>query len=260
MPFVIDDKHVKVCGCTVVWDAITKPEQSDFGGDPRYALKVLVPPHCPDLPLIEQLAQQTLAESAFKGVLPNGARWASSVAGPAEFNGMFPGWTVINPGTRLGAPPVYDEAGATMDPMQYGPLIYQGQQVDVMIHTYAYDNKSKGVATGLDAFGINASLNAPRLQLSGSAVDTAAAFGGAAAPVAQPAAAPAPAAPPQQAHGMLPGAPAAAPAPAPGAAAPAPAPAPAAEPTYMHAGQPYTHAQLIAGGWAEAQIAALPQA
>lgn len=245
-----DKDHVMIQGATVVWDGITRPDQAP-DGSPKYSLKIVVPPQCTDLPDFNTLANQKLQESEFKGTLPAGGRMPVGTAGANEFNGMFTGWTVLNCNSRR-VPDVYDENGQQLQPMQYGPLLYGGQRVNVLVHCYAYNNAgNRGIACGLDGFSIITSAQAPRQDFGGSSVDTAAAFGGGGGGGA-PAAAAAPA--PQQAHGMVPGAP-----PAPPAAA-APPPAAAPEPKYTYNGAVYTAAQLKAGGWTEQQIATLPAA
>ena len=250
-----DKDHVMIKGATIVWDGITRPDQAPDGAT-AYSLKVVVPPQCPDLQDMHTLANQKLQESEFKGTLPSGGRMPVGQAGPGEFNGQFNGWAVLNCNSRR-VPDVYDEQGQRLDPMQYGPLLYGGQRVDVLVHCYAYNKMgNKGVACGLDGFAVIASAQAPRQEFGGNGVDTAAAFGGQAPAQQQPQHAPA-----QQAHDMLPGGPSAAPAPAPGPGpAPAPAPGPAAEPRYTYNGRTYTEAQLKAGGWTDQQIATLPQA
>ena len=97
---------------------------------------------------------------------------------PTEFNGMYNGWAVLNCNTNR-VPDVYDENGQRLDPMQYAASIYGGQQVDVLLHCYEYDKAgNRGVATGLDAFAIIASANAPRQSFGGDGIDTTGAFGG----------------------------------------------------------------------------------
>lgn len=213
-----DDKHTKICGCTVVWDGITRPGKAPDTGAPAYSLKVVVDPNNPDLPLHQQVAQQCLLESKWRGQFPQGGGWAIGQVKPGEFNDMFPGWIVLNCKSRR-LPDVYNEQGQRLDPMQYGALLYGGQKVDVLVHCYEYGPVSgnQGIATGLDAFSIIASANAPRQDFGGGGVDTASAFGGGA---------PAPGGAPN--YGAPGGAPApnyGAPggAPAPGAAAPGPA-------------------------------------
>jgi hypothetical protein len=173
---LLDDRHVLVEGATVVWDAITRPEKRDDGSESR-KLKVVIPANSPDAPLIEQLAQQCLAESKWRGTLPNGANWAISQVQPGEYNNQFVGGWVINPSSNR-VPDIYDENGNQLtDPMQYGSLIYQGQLVSVIVHCWDYDNKSKGIATGLDGVKIHVSANAPRQQFGGGGFNAGSVFG-----------------------------------------------------------------------------------
>lgn len=173
---ILDDKHVLVEGATVVWDAITRPERRDDGSI-SHKLKVVIPAGNPAIAEIEQLAQQCLAESKWRGNLPNGANWAIRPVQPGEYNNQFPGGYVINPSSNR-VPDIYDEAGQMLaDPMQYGRLIYQGQSVSVIVHAWDYDNKSKGIATGLDGVRIHTSANAPRQQFGGGGFNAGAVFG-----------------------------------------------------------------------------------
>ena len=174
---IFDAEHVKIHGAVVVWDGITQPDVGQ-DGKPKFSLKVVVPPHSPDLQDIVNLANTTLQTSPFKGILPQGALIPGmAIAGPQEFDGLFNGWSVFNCNTQR-LPTVYDELGKVMDPMQYGPLIFGGQQVDVLIHCYHYDKAgNKGIATGLDAFSIIVSANAQRQNFGGSGIDTSSAFG-----------------------------------------------------------------------------------
>ena len=208
-----DDKHVKICGGTVVWDGVTRPDIQEQGGNagkPKWTLKVVFDPQNPDVALYHALSTQTLASSQFRGQLPAGGYMPIGVCRPDEFNGLFPGWPVVSFKTTLRCPDVYNEAGQLLDPMQYGPLMFSGQKVDVLAHCYEYNTKSKGIGAGMDAFAIIASAKAPRLEIGGGGIATASAFGGQ-PPAAQPAygqppaqAQPAYGQPPAQAHNFLP--------------------------------------------------------
>ena len=183
---IFDAEHVKLHGCFVVWDGITRPDQGP-DGKAKYSLKVVIPPHCQDLQDMANLSTQTLQSSPFKGVLPNGAGMPMGVAQQTEFEGLYTGYTVLNCNTQR-LPKVYDESGKVLDPMQYGSLIYGGQQVDVLVHCYHYDKAgNKGIATGLDAFSIIVSANAQQQSFGGSGIDTSSAFGGQQQPQQQPA-------------------------------------------------------------------------
>ena len=172
----LDEKHILIEDCIVVWDGVTRPEQGENGI--KYSLKVVANPQHPDVVLFDQLGQKTLAESEFKGILPQGGRMNIGTAGPQEFNGQYTGGAVISGNTKR-LPEVWDENGCLMDPMQYGNLLYGGQKVDIIVHCYAYNAKgNKGVAAGLDAIKIKVSANAPRQNFGGSGFDSSSVFGG----------------------------------------------------------------------------------
>ena len=171
----LDQTHVLVENAIVVWDAITRPDVRDDGSK-SHKLKVVIPPGSQDAQLVEAMAAQCLQESKWKGVMPNGGNFAISQVQPGEFNNMYNGGYVINPSTNR-LPDIFDESGNRLDPMQYGNLLYGGQVVSVIVHCWDYDNKSKGIATGLDGVRIHTSLNAPQQQFGGGGYDAASAFG-----------------------------------------------------------------------------------
>ena len=176
-----DQNHVVIKGCTVVWDGITRPDQNQ-DGTPKYNVKVVIEPNNPALAEFYALSQETLQASKFAGVLPAGGRMPIGTAGPTEFNGLFPGFAVVNAKTKF-APKVHAEDVSILEPMQYAQMLYPGQKVDLLVHCYAYDAKgNQGVAAGLDGLQIHSSLNAPRLEIGTGGIDTSGAFG--AAPVA----------------------------------------------------------------------------
>ena len=173
----LDQTHVLVENAIVVWDAITRPDVRDDGSK-SHKLKVVIPPGSQDAQLVEAMAAQCLQESKWKGVMPNGGNFAISQVQPGDFNNMYNGGYVINPSTNR-LPDIFDESGNRLDPMQYGNLLYGGQVVSVIVHCWDYDNKSKGIATGLDGVRIHTSLNAPQQQFGGGGYDAASAFGAA---------------------------------------------------------------------------------
>ena len=184
-----DEKHVITRQCTIIWDSMTRPDTNESGT--KHGFKVAIHPQNPDVPLLEALANKALMESDFKGVLPNNGTMPLGTLGPNDAGGMFNGWRVFTAGTYRGFPQCFDENGQALDPMVAGPMIYPGQMVDLLVHAYSNNGKVKGVALGLDGFVIVASANAQRLNLGGSTVDAAAAFGAQPAPVVQPQHAPA---------------------------------------------------------------------
>ena len=179
MPFHGEDKVI-VQGAVVVWDAITSPEMREDGNGgkkPYYQLKVVLPAGSPEIAEVDQLAQRCLAQSKWRGQLPPGAHWAISPVEPGKYNDMFVGGYVINPSSGR-IPEIYDDQGNRLtDPMQYAPLIYQGQKVSIIVNCWDYDNKSKGIKAGLEAVRIHVSENAPRQQFGEGGFDASGIFG-----------------------------------------------------------------------------------
>ena len=174
---LFDETHVKIQGCIVIWDGINRPEEANANGNIKRSLKVVIPPNNPDIGVLQQLATNALQASEFKGNLPQGGIWPINLANHQKLDGMFEGYAAINCRT-FRMPDVYNEQGQMMsDPMQYLPMIYTGQVVDVLVSCSVYNDKSKGVAVDLDGFMIMASNNAQRLNIGGGGVDTSGAFG-----------------------------------------------------------------------------------
>ena len=206
----IDNDHVKLCGGIIVWDGVSRPEQTQYEGQApktKYTLKVVFPPTCPDLAIFDRLASTALLNSEFKGTLPHGGRMPISPVQPGEFNDLFRGWYVISFKTVLKCPDIYamNPDGVTgqqvTDFHQWSPRVYAGQQVDVLAHCYPYNSKgNKGIAAGLDGFSYSVNSQAPRLAIGGGGPDTSAAFGA----TSTPAQAQQPYGAPAQAHGYLP--------------------------------------------------------
>ncbi len=170
-----DKDHVVIHGAFVVWDGITRPGKNDKG-DTYYNLKVVIDPNSPDLQDIKNLGDNTLRESEFKGVLPRDGRMPVGLVQPNEFNGLYPGWSIINC-TTYKIPDVFDEHGALLNPAQYGTVMYTGQKVDVVVSCKAYNNVGRGVGTRLDGFRIIASANAPRQNFGSGGIDASKVFG-----------------------------------------------------------------------------------
>lgn len=181
-----DESHVITCDGVVIWEAITKPDTNEAGDRQTWNLRIAVMPNAPEVAELQQLVQKALRDSNKKGV---------SVANPgnnpispidAEKFPELPGRVCFSAGTIQGAPPVMDANGAELAPLSYGPKLYNGTVVRLLVHTYAYDNKQRGVNFGLDGVQI-IDGNAPRLSIgaAGMAKDAVkAAFGGVAAPSA----------------------------------------------------------------------------
>ena len=175
-----DQENVIVENAIVVWDAITMPEVPDHGGPAKYKIKVIIPAGSPDADLVNQIASNCLMNSKWKGQMPQGGVWPITPVAPGEYGDMFPGGHVINPSSKH-MPDVYNDAGQKMDPMQYNGLLYQGQSVDVIVNAWDFDNRAKGVSSGLQGLRINLSRNAPRQQITqggGTGFNVAGVFGG----------------------------------------------------------------------------------
>jgi hypothetical protein len=121
---------VKLCGGTIVWEGVTQPGEN-AGGKTAWELGVVFPPSCPDLPLLDQIANACLAASEFRGTLPAGGNMPAKILGAGDFEGKFNGWTKVSFKTVLKAPDVYNGA-QLLEPMQYGAQLYTGQTVDVL--------------------------------------------------------------------------------------------------------------------------------
>jgi len=267
----------------ILWDGITRPELKDDGKGGKfnqYSLKVAVPANDPVVAEIQQIATVALQnDSKFRGTLPPGGSWPILPVDPSQFEGKLQGYVAFNAKSNR-AVQVFNVNNQELDPMQYATQLYPGSTVQVLVHAFSFDNKSKGIALGLDGIRI-VDATSPRLPVGG--VDAGAVFGtapvaggqapAAAPPVYQaPAAAPpvyqAPAAAPPvyQAPAAAPPvyqAPAAAPPAAPGAVGlppgvqPAPdvlnpPAAPARQMTPAANGA--TYEQMIAAGWTDTTL------
>lgn len=248
-----DEKHVKLCGGTIIWEEITTPTIISKGkntGKQKWAVKVAFSASCPDLPIFNALYDTTLLNSKWRGVLPENGNKPVVPIKPGELNDQFSGGSRINFKT-LYMPKIFDENGQMLDVMQYGPLIYTGQKIDILASCYDFDEVSKGIAAGLAGLAIIASAEAKHQDFGG--VDAASAFGSASSHTVDEAAPVSNSPPPTQAHDYLPD--------APGNTSPAPAPGPVAEVKYLTpSGGQYTEAELIAAKWSLEQIQALPRA
>jgi hypothetical protein len=251
MTMVVNDgKNVVTCEGIVLWDGITQPGTDDKTGATIHSLKIAIPTSAPERAELEALAQRALqADPAFRGQLPPGGEWPLRAIDTSKMGDSAPlmvSREAINANTRLGAPQVFDANGNVLSSMQYARMLYAGAVVKLLVHAYSFNNKSKGVAFGLDGVQI-IDATAPRLGIGGgmSPSQVAAAFGG--APTAMPQAAPAPTMPPPTAAAPV--------QPHPGfvtGAAMAPPPAPVHQMTPLANGA--TYEQMIAAGWTDALL------
>ena len=185
-----EGKNVLTCPGVVLWDGITRPETKD-DGNVVHSIKIAIPGNSAEKAELEQLATQTLQASAFKGQFPAGGEWPVREIDMTKFTApedqqRLRGCVAINANTRLGAPGVFDVNGQQLSAMQYGRSLYAGASVALLVHCYAFNNKSKGLAFGLDGIQI-VDDTAPALSVGGgmSPSEAAAIFGGG-APMQQP--------------------------------------------------------------------------
>lgn len=193
-----ENKNVTTGDGIILWDGITQPGTDDKTGAIIHSLKIAIVENSVEKGELEQLAMNALAaDPAFKGELPPGGEWplrTIDVSKLGDSAALMTGRISINANTRLGAPNIFDANGQQLQAMQYGQMLYPGAIVKLLVHAYTFNNKSKGVAFGLDGIQI---INAttPKLDVGGgmSASQAAAAFGGTGAvqpqqpPVQQPA-------------------------------------------------------------------------
>lgn len=270
------DKNVIARG-VILWDGVTRPEQKDDGkGGKRtqFSLKIALLTSQPEVGEITAICTDALnADTTFKGRLPQGGCWPLIPIDAMQFEGRLPQHVAFSCKTYR-TPQVFDINKQEIAPMIYGPMLYPGCVVDVLVSAFAFSNVSKGIALSLDGIMI-VDATAPRLPVGG--VDAGAAFGAGGgmaaytpppvqpqyAPPVAPGAPPVYAPPPQQPVYQQPVAPApdflqppqtgGAPL-APGMAPPPvyTPPAPAHQMTAKAAGQ--TYEAFRAGGWSDEQL------
>jgi hypothetical protein len=171
-----DEDTIMIEGAIVVWEGLKNPSRND-NGTASYELGVVIPPTSPDKILLEQLAGQGLQRSQWRGVMPSGGNWPVKVVEASELDGQFTGYIRMSIKTQH-TPKCYSETGDLIDsPMVWGPTLFTGQKVDVLVNTYEYNNKQKGIAFGLQGFCPLVSAGASPISIGGGGANTAAAFG-----------------------------------------------------------------------------------
>lgn len=159
-----DDSHVITCDGVVIWEAITKPDLVESSGNTSWNLRIAVDPNAPEVAELQELVKKALRDSNKKGVsLTNPGNNPISPIDAAKFPEL-PGRVCFSAGTIQGAPEVMDINGAELAPLSYGPKLYNGTVVRLLVHAYAYENKQKGVNFGLDGVQI-IDATAPRLSI-----------------------------------------------------------------------------------------------
>jgi hypothetical protein len=172
----IDENNVMIEGAIVVWEGLKNPARKD-DGTASYELGIVIPPTSPDKMLLDQLAGQELQRSQWRGVMPAGGNWPIKVIEASDLDGQFTGWIKMSVKTKH-TPQCYSETGDIIqEPMVWGPTLYTGQKVDVLVNAYEYNNKQKGIAFGLQGFCPLVSAGASPISIGGSGANAAAAFG-----------------------------------------------------------------------------------
>lgn len=183
-----DDSHVISCNGTIIWEAVTKPDINETTGNKSWNLRVAIDPNSPEHAELVELKNRALKNSSKPNVNPRTpGNDPISPIDQAKFPELPAHFVCFSAGTIQGAPPVYNLEGAELQPMSYGPQLYNGAIVRLLVHAYAYDNKQKGINYGLDGVQIVDST-VPRLAIGAAGLSKDAvksAFGGASAPAAQ---------------------------------------------------------------------------
>jgi hypothetical protein len=241
----INETTIKTGPCIVLWDGMSKPEEKE-NGKLSHNLRVAIANNAPERLEVQALADQALANSKWKGVLPAGGHMPLTDTDELKFGPLVANTQAFSASTQRGAPSVYDVAGNKLDPIQYNGKFYAGAKVALLVDCFDYDNKKKGIACGLLGIQI-IDDQAPKLDVVGGMAESevAAAFGAAA--TTQTAAA---------GNAMQSDAP-----PPPRGDSPPPPASDALEPKlYVLSGKNYTAEALIGAGYSQAQIDALPTA
>lgn len=184
--WVNEGKSVLTCNAIVIWDGLTKPDVKD-DGTKTWNLRVAIPANSPELVELEALRQIGLKNSKKPNVTV--ANPGNNPVGDIEAAKFpeLPGYKCFSASTTLGAPEVFNLDGAVLNPMTYGPQIYNGTVVRLLLDSYAYDNKQRGINFGLQGVQI-IDATAPRLAIGAAGISTDAAraafTGSAPAPVA----------------------------------------------------------------------------
>src|SRR5690606_31386595 len=111
-----DQDHVISCNGVVIWEAVTKPDQKDDGGQ-SWNLRIAVDPNAPEIAELNQLVQTALKNSTKPGVsLAAPGNNPISAIDPVKFPEL-PGKVCFSAGTTQQAPPVFDLNGAQLQPM-----------------------------------------------------------------------------------------------------------------------------------------------
>jgi hypothetical protein len=175
---MLNENHCLVHGF-VVWDGVSRAETLDDGGK-KFSVKIAVDPNDPQaIQELHNLEQQQINSGQFKGNLPAGAHRAiGQVSGNEKLSEWFNGYYIINAVTYQ-APQIVDaNSGQDMQPMAWGPKLYTGARIGVIVSPREYNNKQKGVGWWLSGIGIYPNDQSPQLNIGGGGYDARQAFGG----------------------------------------------------------------------------------
>ena len=162
----------------LAWDGLRNPEQRPSGST-DYNVSVIMPNTASEIAELTELATKCLNESEFNGVMPAGGNWPlGKVVDAGKFGPTYNAHTSIKAGTPRGIPTIVDTSGNVLDAMTFGPMLYPGCLMQLIVHAFAYNNVQKGVAFGLDAIKI-VDATAPALPVASgmSPGDVVGAFG-----------------------------------------------------------------------------------
>lgn len=184
-----DSNHVITGNGVIIWEAVTKPDIKENSGKQNWNLRVAMPTAAVEVGELQQLVQQTLQASKDPQVSVSNP--GNNPISPVDLSKFpeLPETVCFTASTTQAAPPVFDANGKQLEPMVYGPMLYNGAVVRLLVHSYLYNNKQKGVNFGLDGVQI-IDAKAPRLSIGQAGLGVAAvaaAFGGSAAPAPAPA-------------------------------------------------------------------------
>ena len=203
MPFV-NERMVQANNVVISWDGLRNPETRQSGSI-NYNLGFLLSVESPEYAELDQIIESKLQSGIFRGVFPadgnhplKGTAARPKRPQPEKFGPEYANHIALSAGTTRGIPPIVDDQLQPLQPMVFGPMLYPGCIVNVLLDCWDYNNINKGISLGLQGIQI-VDATAPALPVGGgmSAGDVANAFasGGSAAPAAPgdgPAAPPAP--------------------------------------------------------------------
>lgn len=182
------DNNVITGPAIIIWDGVTQPELKEAKGNQpaftQYSLKVAAHPQSPEIAELQQIVQAALtADTTFRGQMPPGGNYPLVQNDPNKYEGKLAGYIEFNTKTRR-VPQVYDANNQELPPHVYGPMLYPGAVVRLIVSAYTFNNVSKGVTFSLNGIQI-IDASTPRLPVGG--VDAAAGFASAGMPAHTPA-------------------------------------------------------------------------